>query len=97
MYHRHSPKDVRVNRWMDTLAAIQEKKRKKKWIAILTSEQRYLVLTLIVGILGRVADALSSLMDFRGERRHFHSRMLWYFALLLLGIEVVLLNEVVGS
>ncbi len=48
-------------------------------------ERSYLVLTLLFGLVGGAAHGLSSLMDFRGQRRLFRSWTLWYFALPLLG------------
>ncbi len=43
-------------------------------------EQRFLMLALFAGILGGSAGGLSSLLDFRGNRRLFSSWTLWYFA-----------------
>ncbi len=45
-----------------------------------SAEQRFLMLSLFAGILGGSAGGLSSLLDFRGNRRLFSSWTLWYFA-----------------
>lgn len=45
-----------------------------------SAEQRFLMLALFAGILGGSAGGLSSLLDFRGNRRLFSSWTLWYFA-----------------
>ncbi len=47
---------------------------------VLSAEQRFLLLALLAGILGGSAGGLSSLLDFRGNRRLFTSWTLWYFA-----------------
>jgi hypothetical protein len=43
-------------------------------------ELTFLLIALLAGVLGGSAGGLSSLMDFRGERRLFRSWALWYFA-----------------
>ncbi len=40
----------------------------------------FLLIALLAGVLGGSAGGLSSLMDFRGERRLFRSWTLWYFS-----------------
>ena len=44
------------------------------------NELTFLLIALLAGILGGSAGGLSSLMDFRGERRLFRSWTLWYFS-----------------
>ena len=51
----------------------------------LPTDQRFLLLALLAGILGGVTHGLSSLMDFRGNRRLFRSWALWYFGVPLVG------------
>jgi len=46
---------------------------------------RLLILSLLFGILGGSTHGLSSLMDFRGQRRLFRSWSLWYFGRPILG------------
>ncbi|MFA5804456.1 MAG: hypothetical protein WC879_07410 [Melioribacteraceae bacterium] len=46
---------------------------------------RLLILSLLFGILGGATHGLSSLMDFRGQRRLFRSWSLWYFGRPVLG------------
>ncbi len=46
---------------------------------------RLLILSLLFGILGGATHGLSSLMDFRGQRRLFRSWSLWYFGRPILG------------
>ncbi len=43
-------------------------------------EQRFLLIAVLAGVLGGSAGGLSSLLDFRGNRRLFSSWSLWYFA-----------------
>lgn len=43
-------------------------------------ELTFLLIALLAGVLGGSAGGLSSLMDFRGERRLFRSWTLWYFS-----------------
>jgi hypothetical protein len=45
-----------------------------------TAEVTFLLIALLAGVLGGSAGGLSSLMDFRGQRRLFRSWALWYFA-----------------
>jgi hypothetical protein len=45
-----------------------------------TGEVMFLLIALLAGVLGGSAGGLSSLMDFRGQRRLFRSWTLWYFA-----------------
>lgn len=46
---------------------------------------RLLILSLLFGVLGGSTHGLSSLMDFRGQRRLFRSWSLWYFGRPILG------------
>ncbi|MCX6168188.1 MAG: hypothetical protein NTX65_02535 [Ignavibacteriales bacterium] len=46
---------------------------------------KLLILSLLFGILGGATHGLSSLMDFRGQRRLFRSWSLWYFGRPILG------------
>ncbi len=46
---------------------------------------RLLMLSLLFGVLGGSTHGLSSLMDFRGQRRLFRSWSLWYFGRPILG------------
>lgn len=45
----------------------------------------YFLIALFSGVLGGVLHGLSSLMDFRGQRRLFRSWALWYFGLPVVG------------
>jgi hypothetical protein len=45
----------------------------------------YFLIALLSGILGGAIHGLSSLMDFRGQRRLFRSWTMWYFGLPILG------------
>lgn len=56
---------------------------------------RLLILSLLFGILGGSTHGLSSLMDFRGQRRLFRSWSLWYFGRPILGGMVSLIFYVV--
>ncbi len=49
------------------------------------SDSVFFLIALLCGVLGGATHGLSSLMDFRGQRRLFRSWSLWYFGLPLLG------------
>lgn len=50
-----------------------------------TSDQVLFILAFLAGIIGSATHGISSLMDFRGNRRLFRSWSLWYFALPIVG------------
>jgi hypothetical protein len=55
------------------------------------TDQTFLLIALLAGILGGIVHGLSSLMDFRGNRRLFQSWSLWYFCSPLLGGMIALI------
>lgn len=50
-----------------------------------TGDQVMFILAFLAGIIGSATHGISSLMDFRGNRRLFRSWSLWYFALPIVG------------
>lgn len=55
------------------------------WRSTLNNEQTFFLIAFMAGVLGGAAHGLSSLMDFRGNRRLFRSWTLWYFGQPILG------------